>query len=112
MPSGSSSCHLQFVGGVALILDRHAPQIGDVSTGIRITNLNWSDQVLSIGADVDSTGETTFRLRTPLKLINVSGAVARPLADDTYEVTVSKPLSSKIPSSYEPVKIAITFDNR
>jgi glycogen debranching enzyme len=112
VPTGSSHCRLRYAGGVSIIPSQHLPQIGDASTAMRITNLNWSGNALRINADISSVTETTFQLKTPLKVANIKGATIHSMPDDIYELTVepaARPLSNQ---GYEPSEIEVTFANQ
>ena len=108
VPTGSSHCHLRFAGGVSIIPNQHLPQIGDTSTEMKITHLNWSGNVLHIDADFSSFAKTAFQLKTPLKVTNVKGAAIRSLSDGLYELTVQPAQGNR---DYKPSEVAVTFAN-
>jgi hypothetical protein len=112
VPSGSSHCQLRFSGGVSIIPQVHPLQIGDVSTGMKVTGLKWSDNTLHIDADFFSATETTFQLKTPLRIAAAKGATVRPISDDSYELTVKPAMSPESRSAYESSKIEVSFANR
>ncbi len=85
-PSGSSHCHIHFVGGVSIIPHQNVPQVGDQSTGVKITNLQWSGNILSMKGDVLAADKTAFQIKTPWKIISAKGASVRQSQDGTYEL--------------------------
>jgi hypothetical protein len=108
-PPGSSHCHLQFVGGVSLILKSRPLEISNISTGMKITNLKWSNNTLSITADIFSAGENTILLRTPLKVVGATGATVRLISDETYKLTVPFSTLGEDQPTYKRSAIEITF---
>jgi len=112
VPSGSSHCLLRFAGGVSIIPPAHSLQIGDVSTGLKITNLKWSNNTLYIDADFSSAIETTFQLKTPLKIAAAKGATMQAISNDSYELSVRPATSSESRSAYSSSKIEVAFANR
>lgn len=88
IPAGVSHCHLEFKGGVAIIVPAHELHVGDASTGVKLTNLRLQGRTLVLEADVHAQREATFLLRTPWKITALEGAVAVALSDTLYKITV------------------------
>jgi glycogen debranching enzyme len=108
-PSGVSHCHLRFVGGASLILNHHPPQLGDTSTGLKITNLQRSDNTLLIKTDIFSTGDHSFQVRTASKITGAQGAAIKSISDDIYELTVPPAPAGEDQPGYKTYNVWITF---
>jgi len=108
-PTGSSHCHLHFVGGISLILNHPQPQLGDTSAGMKIKNLKWSNNVLAIQADVISTSNNSFWLRSSLKINGSKGIAFRPISDDTYQLTVPPLMEKEDHPGYKPAEFEVDF---
>jgi len=111
-PSGASHCHIRFVGGVSLILPQPSPQLGDRSTGLKITRLDLQNRTLSVDADVISAGNAAFLIRTPWKIATLKGATIRPLSDASYEVTMQRTSAPADPIGYGRAHAEITFTDK
>jgi glycogen debranching enzyme len=111
-PSGTSHCHIRFTGGVSLILAQPSPQVGDPSTGLKLTKLNLQNQILSIDADVSSAGNAAFIIRTPWEIATLKGATIRPLSDASYEVTMQRAPAPANPIGYARAHAEITFTDK
>ena len=108
-PSGTSHCRIRFAGGVSLILKQPRPQLGDPSTGMKVTSLDLRNQTLSIDADVISGGNATFLIQTPWKIATLKGATVRPLSDVSYAVTMQGTAALTNPTGYARSHAEITF---
>lgn len=91
IPSGKSHFHLQFTGGVALILPQTSPRIGDPSTALKITGVSLENNTLRLTADIDPSAANTLRIRTPWRVVDVKGATVQPLPDHLYEIKIEPP---------------------
>ena len=111
-PSGTSHCHITFSGGVSLILPQYAPRIGDPGTGLKVTGIHLQGRQLSVDADVNSAGGSSFRIRTPWREVAVKGATIQSLPNHLYEVQIQKPSSLKNESRYASTHIEINFDEQ
>ncbi len=111
-PSGTSHCRIRFAGGVSLILKQPQPQLGDPSTGMKVTSLDLRNQTLSIDADVNSGGNATFLIQTPWKIATLKGATIRQLSDSSYEVTMQRSSALPSPLGYARSHAEITFANK
>jgi glycogen debranching enzyme len=107
LPTGNSHFHLQFVGGVSLILPHPSPKVGDPSTAIKITGIALENNALRLTADIDPSAANTLRIRTPWRVVDVKGATVQPLPDHMYEITIEHPAQSV--TQYVPVSIDIGF---
>jgi hypothetical protein len=111
-PPGTSHCRLRFAGGVSLVLTRPTPHLGDPSTDMKLTSLHLQNQVLSIDADVNSAGNSTFRMRTSWKIATLKGATIRPLSDVSYEVTMQRPSAPTNSLGYAHTHVEITLADK
>jgi hypothetical protein len=76
---------------------------------MKITNLEWHENVLSIKADVFPGGGTLFQLKTPLRVVAARGATVRSISDQTYELTVLHSAANANNTRYQPSEIEVTF---
>ncbi len=111
-PSGVSHCHVQFAGGVSVIDKQIAPQLGDSSVGMKITDLHLRNRTLFVDADVNAMGNATFVIQTPWKIGAFKGTTIRTLPNLRYEVTLQP--SSEHPGSfgYAPTHAEISFTDK
>jgi glycogen debranching enzyme len=112
VPSGTSRCRLRFQGGVFVILGHPTPQIGDPSTGMKLTNFALQNKILSIDADVHQGVKAKFRVQTPWKIAGSTGATFRALSEDLYEVTLQEPSSQANLVGYAHAHAETTFVDR
>jgi glycogen debranching enzyme len=109
VPSGISHCHLQWEGGISIILNRAILHIGDPSTEMKLINLHLQDQTLSIDADIHPHGNATFRIRTPWKIASQEGASIRSLPDGQYEITMTRGSAQVNPVGYSHAHLELNF---
>ena len=108
-PSGASHCHIHFTGGVSVTAKQPTPQLGDSSTGIKITSIHLEDRTLSLDADVNSAGDNVLLIQTPWKITTLKGATAHPRSNFYYEITLPRPSAPTKPFGYAPSHAEITF---
>ncbi len=99
-PPGDRACHLQISGGVSLILPSPAPEIGDASKELKLTGLRLKGSVLSIDMDVTNAVTNAFLIRTPLKVGDITGATARELSPEIYQIQPATPTGTGYRSSH------------
>ncbi len=104
-PPGDITCQLHLSGGVAIILPSPVPHMGDESTGLKLTSLGLDGSVLSIGLDLTNTAKNSFQIRTLSKVANVTGATARMLDSETYEI---QPIHPSEPG-YHSAQVKVWF---
>jgi glycogen debranching enzyme len=104
---GLTHCHVQFSGGVALILPAPAPQIGDVSTGLKLKQLQLRESTLTLDADVHADGPRAVELRTPWPIGSISGATSKRIAQDRYTIEFAQPAQPA--AGYSPRHVEIVF---
>lgn len=105
-PSGTSHCQLRFDGGVSIIFPPAAPKVGNASTAPKMTSLTLEGKVLVMHLDVNASGNNTFTLRMPWKVVAVSGAMIQSTKNNFYTFKISTPSNG---SSYDPVTIRVTL---
>jgi glycogen debranching enzyme len=108
---GESHCHLRLAGGVSIVLPAPAAQIGDASTGIKVTRLRLHGHDLTLDADVHARGVNHFRLQTPWKIKSISGANFKAVANDVYELQLLHGSNPARVAGYANVHVGIVFDN-
>jgi hypothetical protein len=108
---GESHCHLRLAGGVSIVLPAPAAQIGDPSTGIKLTRLGLHGHELALDADVHARGVDHFRLQTPWKIKSVNGANFKAVANGVYEVQLLHGSNPVRVAGYANVHVGIVLDN-
>jgi glycogen debranching enzyme len=107
----TTHCHLRLAGGVSLILPAPTAQIGDASSGIKLTRLHLQAQHLTLDADVHAHGANRFRLQTPWKIQSISGASYATLSNDLYEIQFAHRANTTQADGYASAHVDIAFAN-
>jgi hypothetical protein len=107
---GDTQCQLHIDGGVSILLPHPEPEIGNATSGIKLTSLKWHDHQLQIEADVNAAANNTSRIHTPWKIATIEGATAHPSPDDTYAIDPTTTPGNE--HSYRRVKMTITFNQQ
>ena len=107
---GDNRCHLRLAGGVSIVLPAPAAQIGDASTGIKLTRLRLQGRELALDADVHAHGIDHFRVQTPWKIKSISGASVKVPSDDMYELQLPQRSDSQA-DGYANAHVDIVFLN-
>ncbi len=110
--SGATHCHIRLAGGVSVFTRQPAPQLGDDSTAIKITQLHLQNHNLQIDADVNASGSSTFFIQTPWKIVALTGATVLPLPDYRYQVTVQVPSAHANSLGFAPAHVEIGFSDQ
>jgi glycogen debranching enzyme len=108
---GESHCHLRLAGGVAIVLPAPDAQIGDASTGLKLTRLRLQGHDLTLDADVRPRGDNHFRLQTPWKIKSISGATFKAMPNDGYEIQLPRRSSSQAADGYANARVGVVFEN-
>jgi glycogen debranching enzyme len=106
--SGTTQCSLQFEGGVSILLPHPAPDIGNPSTGMKLTGLHLERKELHIDADITASATNTFKIRSPWKITAIHGASFQELPNHIYEIEPEK-LSDSSAGTYKAISMQITF---
>jgi glycogen debranching enzyme len=107
---GESHCHLRLAGGVSIVLPAPAAQIGDASTGIKLTRLHLQGRDLALEADVHTRGVDHFRLQSPWKIKSIRGATFKAVPNSAYEVQLPQ-RSSQQADGYANARVDVVFEN-
>jgi glycogen debranching enzyme len=107
---GDTQCQLHIDGGVSILLPHPEPEIGNATSGIKLTSLKWHDHQLQMEADVNAAANNTSRIHTPWKIATIEGATAHPSPDDTYAIDPTTTPGNE--HSYRRVKMTITFNQQ
>jgi hypothetical protein len=107
IPSGVSRCHLQFSGGVSLILPQRSPNVGDPSSAMKVLTIGLQDKKLVLHMEIRPDLTNTFRIRTPWRATTSKGATVRVISNDLYEAQVEKGEQSG--DGYRNAEIEINF---
>jgi hypothetical protein len=107
---GESHCHLRLAGGVSIVLPAPAAQIGDASTGIKLTRLHLQGRDFALEADVHARGVHHFRLQTPWKIKTIRGATFKAMTNGVYEVQLLR-RSSQQTDGYANARVDVVFEN-
>jgi glycogen debranching enzyme len=108
---GAMHCHLRLSGGVSIVLPVPAVQIGNASSGMKLTRLHLHDRSLALDADIRAQGDHHFRLQTPWKIKSISGANFTVVSTDVYEVQLPRRSSPKPADGYANAHVDIVFAN-
>lgn len=105
---GHSELHFKFEGGVSVLTDFPAPQLGMPSTGVRIVDAQLDGSTLTIAADVPRNRASHLQLQTDWSVVKVDGATAQRAVDRLVDLTFA---ASQATSSapYHRVKAVIQF---
>ena len=110
-PVGVSRCHFRLLGGVSLILPEPAPQIGDASSAMKLTNLRLQERNLFLNVDINPAGANGLRIQTPWKIISMHGATLEASPDGAsatdYQVQIQTP--KQITGGYASTQVEIQF---
>jgi hypothetical protein len=107
---GESHCHLRLAGGVSIVLPAPAAQIGDASTGIKLTRLRLQGHDLVLEADVNARGVDDIRLHTPWKIKSIKGATFKAGPNGAYEVQLPR-RSPQQADGYANTPVEVVFEN-
>jgi hypothetical protein len=107
---GESHCHLRLVGGVSIVLPAPAAQIGDPSTGIKLTRLHLQGHELVLEADVHARGVDHLRLQTPWKIKSIRGATFKAVPNSAYEIQLPR-RSPQQADGYANARVDVVFEN-
>jgi len=110
--SGATHCHIRLAGGVFVFTRQPAPQTGDDSTAIKITQLHLQNHDLQIDADVNASGSSTFFIQSAWKIVAFSGATVLPLSDHRYQVTVQASSARANSLGFAPTHVEIGFSDK
>jgi hypothetical protein len=108
---GESHCRLRLAGGVSVVLASPAAQIGDASSGMRLTRLHLQGRELTLDADVHAPGVDHFRLQTPWRIKSISGASYKALPHDAYEVRLLQRSNPRPADGYASAHVGISFED-
>jgi glycogen debranching enzyme len=89
-PRSTIHCSIRFQGGVEMISPRVVPHLGSASTGIKITAVDLRNNSLTVEADVNDAGATSFEIETPWKSASVEGGTIRQIAGSLYRVDLDR----------------------
>ena len=93
----AAHCSIRFQGGVEVIPPQVTPQLGDRSTGIKITFVEFRDHSLIVEADVNSTW-TRFDIKTAWRPTSVDGGTIGQIAGNLYQVDFDR--DERAPDSF------------
>jgi hypothetical protein len=96
-PQGTDRCSIRFQGGVDVIPPQVTPRLGDRSTGIKITSVDFRDHSFTVEADVNSA-QTTFDLETAWRPTSVDGGTIHQIDGNLYRVDFSR--EERAPDSF------------
>lgn len=107
--SGTSECHLHLSGGVSIMLPAPTAQIGDTSTGMKLTRLSLHAQDLAMDIDAHAQGAHRFQLQTPWKIQSIRGATLKVLSNDLYEIQLPEHSKSQPANDYASTHVDVGF---
>ena len=109
VPHGVSRCHLQWRGGVSLLLRPSHLKVGDPSINLKLTHVEFHAHTLHLQADINPAGERKFDLRTSCPLLKQNGLTTAPLPGGGYAVTFPGADRQAGPSGYRHLSGEITL---
>lgn len=105
VPKGRSEIELDWRGGVSIIQDVPAPQLGDASANIHVVDVHLNGKTLTIAADVPTDRASHLRLQTDWPIASLDGASARKDAEGLTEVTFAA--TANAPAAYRRANATI-----
>jgi glycogen debranching enzyme len=85
-PHGKSELQLDWQGGISIIQDGPAPQLGDASSSIHIVDVHFEGKTLILAVDVPTDRASRLRLKTPWRIAHVEGATLQPESDGLSQI--------------------------
>ena len=107
---GTAHCSIRFQGGVEVIPPQVAPQLGDRSTGIKITSVEFRNHSLIVEADVNSAS-TSFDIKTAWKPTSVDGGTIDQIAGNLYQVDFDRDERAPDSFGYTRRRAVINFEH-
>jgi hypothetical protein len=107
---GTAHCSIRFQGGVEVIPPQVAPQLGDRSTGIKITSVEFRNHSLIVEADVNSAS-TSFDIKTAWKPTSVDGGTIDQIAGNLYQVDFDRDERAPDSFAYTRRRAVINFEH-
>jgi glycogen debranching enzyme len=87
---GTVQCTVRFQGGVEVITPQLVPLVGNPSTGIKVTGVTFSNNILIVNADIDRAGPASFEIQTPWKSASIEGGTIHQIAGQLYRVELDR----------------------
>jgi glycogen debranching enzyme len=106
-PHGKSEVQLDWSGGISIIQDVPALQLGDPSAGVHIVDVHCEGKTLTIAADVPTDRASQLHLKTDWPITHVDGATVRPRVDGLVELTFAATQGASSPYRRANVTVAI-----
>lgn len=106
-PQGKSQLRLDLEGGVSVIPDTPSPLLGESSVGVKIIDVHFEANRLSIAADVPADRTSHLRLKTNWNIATSSGVTVETIAPGIVELTFSA--TPNAASSYRRALAVIEF---
>lgn len=106
---GQSELHIEFLGGVSVIVEPPAPQIGAPSSGVRIVDVHLDGTTLTLAADVPQNRASHLQLQTDWVLVKAEGAVAQAAGDRLVDLTFAAAPEPAPAAPYRRVKATVQF---
>ena len=108
VPHGNSEIILRYQDGISLVLPPAHPIIGEPSSGMKITSVLLSGDVLRLGIDLVPDQNNKFEIRTSRAIRDVRDAIFQWLSAGKYAVSF-RSANSKSPGTYQHHEIVIQF---
>ena len=107
VPHGKSEIHLEWRGGVSVVLENPDPVLGEPNAGLRIVDIHLENRRLAIEADAPEGRESHLQLVSAWGVANATGVTAQPAGSERIEL--SFPAASTGSALYHRVQAAIEF---
>jgi glycogen debranching enzyme len=108
-PPGESELHIEFLGGVSIIAESPAPQIGASSSGVRVVDVHLDGTTLTIAADIPQNRASHLQLQTDWILVKAEGADAQAAGDRLVDLTFAAAPEAAPSAPYRRVKAVVQF---
>ncbi|MES2220232.1 MAG: hypothetical protein V4587_04615 [Acidobacteriota bacterium] len=106
LPHGTSRLTLEYSGGVSLVLPKVKPLLGDPSRAMKLIQVRLNGSTYTVDAQVGTSQNSNFELRTNRKIIAVHGASWKLVATGRYVLTVASAGTSQ---DYHKVHVVVDF---
>jgi glycogen debranching enzyme len=108
-PHGRSTLHVDWQGGVQVIVDPPAPELGMASSGMRVVGASLEGDVLTIDADIPLDRESHVQLETGWGIAKAEGARLGPVADGHVTLTFAANPNAAASGGYCHARATVQF---
>ena len=88
IPRGTTTIRARIAGGIAVVVPRTEPLLGDASRGVKLIQEQFSGSEYTLTVDASSRYGATLSLLTPWRVVAVDGAQGKPDGTGRYRLTI------------------------